>query len=65
MLEKQKNLFEIKLKQLETKMLLSLSAAQSSFVGDSELVEKFESTAGEIYCKVIIAEIILTSWIPL
>lgn len=48
MLAKQKNLFEIKLKQLEDNMLLSLSAAQGSFVVNNELVEKFESTAGEI-----------------
>ncbi|OXB56623.1 hypothetical protein ASZ78_008301 [Callipepla squamata] len=50
-LMKQKNLSEIKLKQLEDNMLFSLSAAQGNFVGDSELVEQFKSTAGEIQCK--------------
>uniref|UniRef100_A0A6I8PET2 Dynein axonemal heavy chain 11 n=2 Tax=Ornithorhynchus anatinus TaxID=9258 RepID=A0A6I8PET2_ORNAN len=55
MLTKQQNDFKIELKLLEEELLLRLSAAEGSFLGDAELVEKLESTkttAAEIECKV-------------
>ncbi|KAM6087603.1 LOW QUALITY PROTEIN: dynein axonemal heavy chain 11 [Chlamydotis macqueenii] len=54
-LGKQQNHFKMELRQLEDDVLLSPSAAQGSFLDDSELVEKLESTkltASEIQCKV-------------
>ncbi|XP_069067570.1 dynein axonemal heavy chain 11 [Pleurodeles waltl] len=55
-LTKQQNNFKIALKHLEDELLTRLSAAQGSFLGDTELVEKLESTkttAAEIENKVI------------
>uniref|UniRef100_K7FTG1 Dynein axonemal heavy chain 11 n=1 Tax=Pelodiscus sinensis TaxID=13735 RepID=K7FTG1_PELSI len=54
-LTKQQNDFKIELKHLEDDLLLRLSAAEGSFLGDMELVEKLESTkstAAEIEHKV-------------
>uniref|UniRef100_A0A7M4FBW4 Dynein axonemal heavy chain 11 n=1 Tax=Crocodylus porosus TaxID=8502 RepID=A0A7M4FBW4_CROPO len=54
-LTKQQNDFKIELKRLEDDLLLRLSAAEGSFLGDTELVKKLESTkktAAEIECKV-------------
>uniref|UniRef100_A0A8C5F0M4 Dynein axonemal heavy chain 11 n=1 Tax=Gopherus evgoodei TaxID=1825980 RepID=A0A8C5F0M4_9SAUR len=44
LLTKQQNDFKIELKHLEDDILLRLSAAEGSFLGDTELVEKLEST---------------------
>ncbi|KAM6276202.1 LOW QUALITY PROTEIN: dynein axonemal heavy chain 11 [Spheniscus humboldti] len=55
LLAKQQNRFKTELRQLEDDMLLSLSAAQGSFLDNSELVEKLESTkstAAEIQRKI-------------
>uniref|UniRef100_A0A8C3IDJ0 Dynein axonemal heavy chain 11 n=1 Tax=Chrysemys picta bellii TaxID=8478 RepID=A0A8C3IDJ0_CHRPI len=55
LLTKQQNDFKIELKHLEDDLLLRLSAAEGSFLGDTELVEKLESTkstAAEIEHKV-------------
>uniref|UniRef100_A0A8C0IKH9 Dynein axonemal heavy chain 11 n=1 Tax=Chelonoidis abingdonii TaxID=106734 RepID=A0A8C0IKH9_CHEAB len=55
LLTRQQNDFKIELKHLEDNLLLRLSAAEGSFLGDTELVEKLESTkstAAEIEHKV-------------
>ncbi|XP_066487525.1 dynein axonemal heavy chain 11 [Tiliqua scincoides] len=55
LLTKQQNDFKIQLKLLEDDLLFRLSAAEGSFLGDTELVEKLESTkstAAEIELKV-------------
>ncbi|XP_063306953.1 dynein axonemal heavy chain 11 [Pelobates fuscus] len=55
MITKQQNDFKIELKRLEDELLIRLSAAEGSFLGDMELVEKLESTkrtAAEIELKV-------------
>ncbi|XP_062979874.1 dynein axonemal heavy chain 11 [Elgaria multicarinata webbii] len=55
LLTKQQNDFKIQLKHLEDDLLFRLSAAEGSFLGDTELVEKLEttkSTAAEIELKV-------------
>uniref|UniRef100_A0A8C5QHE5 Dynein axonemal heavy chain 11 n=1 Tax=Leptobrachium leishanense TaxID=445787 RepID=A0A8C5QHE5_9ANUR len=55
MITKQQNDFKIELKRLEDELLLRLSAAEGSFLGDMELVEKLETTksmAAEIELKV-------------
>ncbi|XP_069504355.1 dynein axonemal heavy chain 11 [Ambystoma mexicanum] len=55
-LTKQQNDFKIELKCLEDELLTRLSAAEGSFLGDTELVEKLEttkSTALEIEHKVM------------
>uniref|UniRef100_A0A670JQ67 Dynein axonemal heavy chain 11 n=1 Tax=Podarcis muralis TaxID=64176 RepID=A0A670JQ67_PODMU len=55
LLTKQQNDFKIQLKRLEDDLLFRLSAAEGSFLGDTELVEKLEttkSTAAEIEIKV-------------
>ncbi|XP_042331037.1 dynein axonemal heavy chain 11-like isoform X2 [Sceloporus undulatus] len=54
LLTKQQNDFKIQLKVLEDDLLFRLSAAEGSFLGDNELVEKLEttkSTAAEIELK--------------
>ncbi|KAH0627401.1 hypothetical protein JD844_003041 [Phrynosoma platyrhinos] len=54
LLTKQQNDFKIQLKVLEDDLLFRLSAAEGSFLGDTELVEKLEttkSTAAEIELK--------------
>ncbi|XP_029444925.1 dynein heavy chain 11, axonemal [Rhinatrema bivittatum] len=54
-LTKQQNTFKIELKRVEDELLIRLSAAEGSFLGDTELVEKLETTkctAAEIQCKV-------------
>ncbi|KAM9302491.1 LOW QUALITY PROTEIN: dynein axonemal heavy chain 11 [Morus bassanus] len=54
-LVKQQNRFKTELRQLEDVMVLSLSAAQSTFLDDSELVEELKttkSTAAEIQHKI-------------
>ncbi|KAJ6640492.1 hypothetical protein lerEdw1_013683, partial [Lerista edwardsae] len=54
LLTKQQNDFKIQLKLLEDDLLFRLSAAEGSFLGDTELVEKLESTkstAAEIELK--------------
>ncbi|XP_074051552.1 dynein axonemal heavy chain 11 isoform X2 [Macrotis lagotis] len=54
-LTKQQNDFKIELKHLEDDLLLHLSTAEGSFLDDTELVEKLEttkSTAAEIEVKV-------------
>ncbi|XP_031759446.1 dynein heavy chain 11, axonemal [Xenopus tropicalis] len=59
MLTKQQNDFKIELKRLEDELLIRLSAAEGSFLGDMELVEKLESTkvtAAEIEHKVVEAK---------
>ncbi|XP_054847065.1 dynein axonemal heavy chain 11 [Eublepharis macularius] len=59
LLTKQQNEFKIQLKHLEDDLLFRLSAAEGSFLGDTELVEKLESTkstATEIELKVIEAK---------
>ncbi|KAM6422508.1 LOW QUALITY PROTEIN: dynein axonemal heavy chain 11 [Rhynochetos jubatus] len=43
-LAKQQNRFKAELRQLEDDVLLSLAAAQGSFLDDTQLVEKLEST---------------------
>nr|XP_006007896.1 PREDICTED: dynein heavy chain 11, axonemal [Latimeria chalumnae] len=58
-LTKQQNDFKIELKRLEDELLSRLSAAEGNFLGDTELVEKLEttkSTAAEIEHKVIEAK---------
>ncbi|KAM6210848.1 LOW QUALITY PROTEIN: dynein axonemal heavy chain 11 [Sarcoramphus papa] len=58
-LAKQQNCFKTELRQLEDDMLLSLSAAQGSFLDNSELVEQLKSTkssAAEIQHKVVEAK---------
>ncbi|XP_030057583.1 dynein axonemal heavy chain 11 [Microcaecilia unicolor] len=55
-LTKQQNTFKIELKHLEEELLSRLSAAEGNFLGDTELVEKLEttkSTAAEIEHKVM------------
>ncbi|XP_020637559.3 dynein axonemal heavy chain 11 isoform X1 [Pogona vitticeps] len=55
LLTKQQNDFKIQLKLLEDDLLFRLSAAEGSFLGDTELVEKLETTksmAAEIERKV-------------
>nr|XP_056713421.1 dynein axonemal heavy chain 11 [Euleptes europaea] len=55
LLTKQQNEFKIQLKHLEDDLLFRLSAAEGNFLGDTELVEKLESTkstATEIELKV-------------
>ncbi|XP_061442923.1 dynein axonemal heavy chain 11 isoform X1 [Rhineura floridana] len=55
LLTKQQNDFKIQLKRLEDDLLFRLSAAEGSFLGDTELVVKLEttkSTAAEIELKV-------------
>uniref|UniRef100_A0A8D2LWB0 Dynein axonemal heavy chain 11 n=1 Tax=Varanus komodoensis TaxID=61221 RepID=A0A8D2LWB0_VARKO len=55
LLTKQQNDFKIQLKLLEDDLLFRLSAAEGCFLGDTELVEKLEttkSTAAEIELKV-------------
>ncbi|MEE6466363.1 hypothetical protein FKM82_006924 [Ascaphus truei] len=59
MLTKQQNDFKIELKHLEDELLTRLSAAEGSFLGDMELVEKLESsksTAAEVERKVVEAK---------
>uniref|UniRef100_A0A8D0L4V2 Dynein axonemal heavy chain 11 n=1 Tax=Sphenodon punctatus TaxID=8508 RepID=A0A8D0L4V2_SPHPU len=56
-LTKQQNDFKIDLKHLEDDLMHRLSAAEGSFLGDTELVEKLESTkstAGEIEHKAVV-----------
>nr|XP_032639292.1 dynein heavy chain 11, axonemal isoform X5 [Chelonoidis abingdonii] len=56
LLTRQQNDFKIELKHLEDNLLLRLSAAEGSFLGDTELVEKLESTkstAAEIEHKAV------------
>ncbi|XP_071071224.1 dynein axonemal heavy chain 11 [Dasypus novemcinctus] len=58
-LTKHQNDFKIELKQLEDDLLLRLSAAEGSFLDDTKLVERLETTkatAAEIECKVIEAK---------
>ncbi|EHB17858.1 Dynein heavy chain 11, axonemal [Heterocephalus glaber] len=58
-LTKHQNDFKIELKQLEDDLLLRLSAAEGSFLDDTDLVERLEttkSTAAEIELKVIEAK---------
>ncbi|RXM32245.1 Dynein heavy chain 11, axonemal [Acipenser ruthenus] len=58
-LTKQQNDFKIELKRLEDELLTRLSAAKGSFLGDTVLVEKLETTkltAAEIECKVFEAK---------
>ncbi|XP_041102237.1 dynein heavy chain 11, axonemal-like [Polyodon spathula] len=58
-LTKQQNDFKIELKRLEDELLTRLSAAKGSFLGDTVLVEKLETTkltAAEIECKVVEAK---------
>uniref|UniRef100_A0A803SYF4 Dynein axonemal heavy chain 11 n=1 Tax=Anolis carolinensis TaxID=28377 RepID=A0A803SYF4_ANOCA len=59
LLTKQQNDFKIQLKVLEDDLLFRLSAAEGSFLGDTELVEKLEttkSTAAEIELKAMEAK---------
>ncbi|KAG8443036.1 hypothetical protein GDO86_011741 [Hymenochirus boettgeri] len=59
LLTKQQNDFKIELKCLEDELLIRLSAAEGSFLGDMELVEKLECTkvtAAEIERKVVEAK---------
>ncbi|XP_060638089.2 dynein axonemal heavy chain 11 [Anolis sagrei] len=59
LLTKQQNDFKIQLKALEDDLLFRLSAAEGSFLGDTELVEKLEttkSTAAEIELKAMEAK---------
>uniref|UniRef100_A0A8C9ZTH7 Dynein, axonemal, heavy polypeptide 9 like n=1 Tax=Sander lucioperca TaxID=283035 RepID=A0A8C9ZTH7_SANLU len=59
-LTKQQNMFKIELKLLEDELLTRLSAAESNFLGDNELVEKLETTkhtAAEIEMKVLEAKV--------
>ncbi|XP_032902051.1 dynein heavy chain 11, axonemal [Amblyraja radiata] len=54
-LTKHQNHFKIELKRLEDELLMHLSAAEGNFLGDTDLVEKLESTkltAAEIEQKV-------------
>ncbi|XP_078394996.1 dynein axonemal heavy chain 11-like [Cetorhinus maximus] len=54
-LTKQQNHFKIELKQLEDELLTRLSAAEGNFLGDTELVERLETTkltAAEVEQKV-------------
>ncbi|GCB64021.1 hypothetical protein scyTo_0000226, partial [Scyliorhinus torazame] len=54
-LTKQQNYFKIELKRLEDELLTRLSAAEGNFLGDTELVERLETTkltAAEIEQKV-------------
>lgn len=56
---KQQNDFKIELRQLEDDLLLRLSAAEGSFLDDTDLVERLETTkatAAEIEHKVRAAE---------
>uniref|UniRef100_A0ACB8FUS7 Dynein heavy chain 11, axonemal n=1 Tax=Sphaerodactylus townsendi TaxID=933632 RepID=A0ACB8FUS7_9SAUR len=56
LLTKQQNEFKIQLKLLEDDLLFRLSAAEGNFLGDTELVEKLESTkstATEIESKAV------------
>lgn len=58
-LTKQQNDFKIELTRLESDLLLRLSAAEGSFLDDSDLVERLETTkatAAEIEHKVRAAE---------
>ncbi|XP_035866411.1 dynein heavy chain 11, axonemal isoform X1 [Phyllostomus discolor] len=58
-LTKHQNDFKIELKHLEDDLLLRLSAAEGSFLGDTQLVERLETTkatAAEIEHKVIEAK---------
>ncbi|KAM4689042.1 dynein axonemal heavy chain 11 [Discoglossus pictus] len=59
LITKQQNDFKIELKRLEDELLIRLSRAEGSFLGDMELVEKLEttkSTAAEIERKVVEAK---------
>lgn len=54
-LTKHQNHFKIELKRLEDELLMHLSAAEGNFLGNTDLVEKLESTkltAAEIEQKV-------------
>ncbi|GCC35872.1 hypothetical protein chiPu_0014361, partial [Chiloscyllium punctatum] len=58
-LTKQQNHFKIELKRLEDELLTRLSAAEGNFLGDTELVERLETTkltAAEIEQKVKVNE---------
>ncbi|XP_076978309.1 dynein axonemal heavy chain 11 isoform X2 [Tamandua tetradactyla] len=58
-LTKHQNDFKIELKHLEDDLLLRLSAAEGSFLDDTNLVERLETTkatAAEIECKVMEAK---------